>query len=103
MPGGPTSSKNGLSTPKKLLVKEVHVGDAPTAYFEHWKAPEIVESSLKYTEAFMWYLSLNMNFCKSTSPGFKTDLTVTFHPEVFTTIDTQELDYQFHAGYNYVV
>ena len=44
----PTSSKNKPSTPKKLMV-EVQVGDAPTEHAEHWKTPEIVESTLKYT------------------------------------------------------
>ena len=46
---GPTSFKNGPSTPKKLMVEEVQVGSAPAEYAEHWKAPEIVNSPLKYT------------------------------------------------------
>ena len=46
---GPTSSKNGPSTHKKLMVEEVQVGGAPTEHTEHWKAPEIVESTLNYT------------------------------------------------------
>ena len=33
--------------------------------------------------AIKWDLSLNMNFCKSTSPGVKTDPAVTFRSEVF--------------------
>ena len=41
---GSTSSENGPSTPKKLMVKEVKVGGAPAEYVEHRKAPEIVES-----------------------------------------------------------
>lgn len=45
----PTSSKNGPSTPQKLMVEEVHVGGAPAEHAEHWNAPEIVESALKYT------------------------------------------------------
>ena len=44
---GPTSSKNGPSTSKKLMVEKVQVGGAPTEHTEHWKAPEIVESALK--------------------------------------------------------
>ena len=46
---GPTSSKNGPSVPKKLMVEEMQVGGAPVEYVKHWKAPEIVESTLKYT------------------------------------------------------
>ena len=38
-----------LSTLKKLIVKDVQVGAAPAEYAEHWKAPAIVESTLKYT------------------------------------------------------
>ena len=40
---GPTSSKNGPSTPKKLLMEEIQVVDAPAEHVEHWKTPEIVE------------------------------------------------------------
>ena len=118
---GPTALENGPSTPKKLMVEEVQVGGAPAEHAEHWKAPEIVESALKYTaltfrkafnsnnkrdilqrlkeaiynmrhviegqtqvntEAVKWYLSLNMNFCKCTSPAVKTDPVVTFCSEV---------------------
>ena len=139
---GPTSSKNGLSKPKKLMVEEVQVGGAPAEHVEHWKASEIVESVLMYTaltfrktfnsnnkgevlqrlkdvihsmkpviegqtqanaEAVKWYLSLNMNCCKSTSPSVKIDPTVTLHSDVFKSIDTHELDYQFHVGYNQIV
>ena len=124
------------------MVEEVQVGSAPTERAEHWKAPEIVESALKYTaltvrktfdsnnkrdvlqpltdvihsmrpviegqtranaEAVKWYLSLNMNFCKSTSPGVKTDPAVTFCSEVCTSTDTYELNYQFHVGYTQIV
>ena len=46
---GPTLSENGPSTPKKLIVEEVQVGGAPAELTEHWKAPEIIESTLKYT------------------------------------------------------
>ena len=46
---GPTSSKNEPSTRKKLMVEELQVGCAPIEHAEHWKAPEIVESTLKYT------------------------------------------------------
>ena len=31
------------------MVEEVQAGGAPTKQAEHWKAPEIVESALKYT------------------------------------------------------
>ena len=54
-------------------------------------------------EAVKWYLSLNMNFGKSTNPDVKTDPAVTFRSEVFKSIDTHELDYQFHVGYNQIV
>ena len=46
---GPTSSENGPSTPKKLMVEEVQVGGAPAEHVEHWKAPAIIESRLIYT------------------------------------------------------
>ena len=46
---GPTSSKNGRSTPKKLMVEEVQMSGAPAEHAKHWNAPEIVESALKYT------------------------------------------------------
>ena len=46
---GPTALENGPSTPKKLMVEVVQVGGAPAEHAEHWKAPEIVESALKYT------------------------------------------------------
>ena len=124
------------------MVEEVQVGGAPTEHTEHWKAPEIVESTLNYTaltfrntfdsnskrdvlqrlkgvihtmrpviegqtrantEVVKWYLSLSMNFCKSISPGVKTDPAVTFRSEMFKSIGTHELDYQFHVEYNQVV
>ena len=47
---GLTSSKNGPSTPKKLIVEEMQVGGVPAEHAEHWKAPEIVESNLKHTD-----------------------------------------------------
>ena len=46
---GSTSSENGPSTPKKFMVEEVQVSRAPAEHTEHWKAPEIAESALKYT------------------------------------------------------
>ena len=46
---GPTSLEKGPSIPKKLMVEEVQVGGAPAEQAGHWKAPEIVESALKYT------------------------------------------------------
>ena len=139
---GPTALENGPSTPKKLMVEVVQVGGAPAEHAEHWKAPEIVESALKYTgltfrkafnsnnkrdtlqqlkeaihsmrpiiegqtrvdaEAVKWYLSLNMNFCKSTNPTVKRDPAVTFCSEVLESIDNHKLDYQFHVGYNQIV
>ena len=139
---GPTSSKNGPSTPKKLMVEKVQVGGVPAKHGGHWKTPEIVEPTLKYTaltfrkafnsnnkrdvlqrlndvihcmrtiiqgqtrpnvEAFKWYLSLNMNFCKSASPGIKTDPSVTLRSEVLISIDTYELDYRFYVGYKQIV
>ena len=54
-------------------------------------------------EAVKWYLSLNMNFCKSASPAVKTDPVVTFCSEVFKSINSQELNYQFHVGYNQIL
>ena len=54
-------------------------------------------------EAAKWYLSLNMNFCKSTSTGVKADPAVTFCSEVLKSIDTHKLDYQFHVGHNQIV
>ena len=45
----PISSWNGPSTPTKLTVEEAQVGGAPIEYSECWKAPEIVEPTLKYT------------------------------------------------------
>ena len=44
-----------------------------------------------------------MNFWKPTSPGVKTDPAVTFHSELLKSIDTHELDYQFHVGFNQIV
>ena len=54
-------------------------------------------------EAVKWYLSLNMNFCKFTSSAVITDPAVMFRSEVFKSIDTHELDYHFHVGYNQIV
>ena len=45
---GPASSENGLSTLKKLVVEEMQVGVIAAEHAEYWKAPEIVESTLKY-------------------------------------------------------
>ena len=137
----PIALESGPSTPKELMGEELQVGGAPAEHAEHWKAPEIVESALKYTaltfrkafnsnnkrdilqqlreaihsmrpviegqtrvnaEAVKWYLSLNMNFCKSTGPAVKTDPAVTFCSEVFKSINTHKLDYQFHVGYNQI-
>ena len=44
-----------------------------------------------------------MNFYKSTSPGVKTDPAVTVLSDVFKTINTHKLDYQFHVGYKQFV
>ena len=51
---GPTSAKNGLSKSKKLMVEEVQMGCLPVEHVEHWKVPEIVESTLKYTDLTFW-------------------------------------------------
>ena len=65
--------------------------------------PAIEGQTRAKAEAVKWFLSLNMNFWKSTSPSIKTNLAVTFSSEVFKSIDTHELDYQFHVGYNQIV
>ena len=139
---GPTSLENEPSTPKKLMVEEVQVGGAPAKHAGHWKVPEIVEPTIRYTaltfkkafssnnkreilqrlkevihsmgsviegqtqvnaEVVKCYLSLNMNICKSTSPGVKKDPAVTFRSEVSKSINMHKLDYQFHVGYNQIV
>ena len=69
----------------------------------HSMRPVIEEETRANSEAFKRCLSLNMNFCKSTSPGIKTDPTDMFHLEVFMSIDTDKRDYQFHVGYNQIV
>ena len=61
----------------------------------HNMRPLIVGLNRANAEAVKWFLSLNMNFCKSTSIDLKTDPAVTFLSEVFQSIDTHELDYQF--------
>ena len=43
-----TSLKNWLSTPKKLMVKEVQKGGASAGHAEHWLAFKLIESTLKY-------------------------------------------------------
>ena len=131
---GPISFENRLWTPKKLMVEEVQVSGAPAEHAEHWKAPEKLESVLKYTaltfrksfnsnnkreilqrlkevihsmrsvivgqtpsdaKAVERYLSLNMNFCKSISPGIKADPAVTLCSEVFKSINTYKLSFNF--------
>ena len=88
------------------MVEQVQV-DAPIEHSKHWKVPEMVEPALKYTapsgrhsteaaketssndwKPTKWYLSLNMNFCMSTSHCIKADLAVTFRLEVLKSIDT---------------
>ena len=49
----------------------------------HSMRPVIEGQTQTNTEAVKWYLLRNMNFCKSTSPGIKTDLAAMFHSEVF--------------------
>ena len=68
----------------------------------HSMRPVIEGQTRVNMEAFKWYASLNMNFCKSTGPGVEIDPAVTFSSEVFKSINTHELDYQFHVGYNQV-
>ena len=46
---GPTVLENGPLTPKNLMVEELQVVGAPAEHDEHWRAPQIVESALKYT------------------------------------------------------
>ena len=62
-----------------------------------------MEQTRAKLKAIKWYLSRNMNFCKSTSPGIKTDPAVTFRSKVFKFIDTHKLNYQLHVGYNQIV
>ena len=65
--------------------------------------PIIERQTWANAEALKWYLSLNINFCKSTSPGIKIDPAVTFPSEEFKSIDIHKLDYQFHEGQNQIV
>ena len=51
-------------------------------------------------EAAKWYLSLKMNFCKSTSPGIKTDPLLRYAQKCSS---VQVFDYQFHVGHNQIV
>ena len=69
----------------------------------HSMRPVIKRQIRANAEAVKRYLSMNMNFCMSTSPGVKTDPTVPFHSEVLMPIDTHKLDYQFHVGYKQIV
>ena len=59
----------------------------------HIMRPTIVGQTGVNAEALKWYLSLKINFCKSTSPGGKTDPSVTFLSEVFKLIITHGFDY----------
>ena len=68
----------------------------------HSMKPIIGGQTRPNVEAVKWYLSLNLNFCKSTRPCVKTDPAVKFHSEVFKSSDIHELDYQFHVGYNHI-
>ena len=115
------------------MVQEVQVSGAPTKHGEHWKAPEKVESALKYTALTFWKTFNNSNkrdilqrlkeaihnmrpvieeqtrvnpkteLLQVHKPAVKTDPAVTFYSEAFKSIGTQELDYQFHVGYNQIV
>ena len=69
----------------------------------HSIRPVIEGQTRVNAEAVKWYLLLNMNFCKSTSPVVKTVLAVTFRSEVLKSIETHELDYQFNVGYNQII
>ena len=61
----------------------------------------VIEGQTRVTaEAVKWYISLNMNYCKSTTSDVKTDPAVMFRSDVFRSIDTNELNYQFNVGYN---
>ena len=59
----------------------------------HIMRPTIEGQTGVNAEALKWYLSLKINFCKSTSPGSKTDPAVTFRSEVFKLIITHEFNY----------
>ena len=63
--------------------------------------PVIEGQTRANAETVKLYLSLNMNFCKSTNSGVKTDPAVKFRSEVFKSIDTH--DHQFYLGYNQIV
>ena len=65
--------------------------------------PVIERQTQANVEAAKWYLWLNMNFCKSASPGVKTDPAVMFCSEVFRSVNTHQRDYNFHVGHNQVV
>ena len=132
---GPTSLENGPSHLRNWLLRKCKWVVHLLNMINIGKAPESVESALKYmaltfkkafnsnntrdilqrlkevnegqtranVEAFKWYVLLNMNFWKSTSPGVKTDPAVTFRSEVFKFNNNHKLDYQFHVGYNKIV
>ena len=76
---GPSSSKNGLSKPKKLMVEEVQVGGAPVEHAEHWKTPEIVESALKYM-AVTLMKTLNSNKKRNVLQRLKEMLSIAWNP-----------------------
>ena len=59
----------------------------------HIMRPTIEGQTGVNAKALKWYLSLKINFCKSTSPGSKTDPAVTFRSEVFKLIITHKFDY----------
>ena len=65
--------------------------------FIHSMIPVIEWQTWVNAEPAKWYLSLNMNSSKSTSPSVKTDLAVTCHSKTFKSIDTAELNYQFQV------
>ena len=70
---GPTSLETGHSTPKRLKVEEVQVGGTPTEHVEHWRAPEIVQSALKYT-ALTFKKAFNNNNNRDSLQQLKEDI-----------------------------
>ena len=70
--------------------------------FIHSMRPVTEGQTWAKVKAVKWYLSLSMNFCKSTKPGIKTNL-VTFHSEVFKSVNIHKFNYQFHVWYNQIV
>ena len=71
----------------------------------HNMRPVIEGQTRVNAEAVKWYLSLNMNLCKSTSPAVKTDPTVTFRRfEIIRCSNVPDfVKDTFHYDYNEVL